>query len=148
MAVVRVSAGLDAGGSYAAWTRRAAAHMLDGVVAGAFSALVALGIATLAPVLGIVAGACCYALYFALGHGSGRGQTPAKRLFGIAVRSSLTGGQVGYRRAFVRFGTLVLFGLMGPVVLVNFLWPLRDQRRQAWHDKAAGTIVVQDPADR
>ena len=137
-------ASLDGANDLASWQRRAAAHMLDGAVAGTLSSLVGFGAGQLSLVLGVVVGVCGYGLYFVLGHGSRSGQTPVKRLLGIAVRSSSTGGRAGYGRALVRFCALVALGLTVLPVLVDFLWPLRDRRRQAWHDKAAGTIVVRD----
>jgi uncharacterized RDD family membrane protein YckC len=38
-----------------------------------------------------------------------------------------------------------LFGLLG---LLNYLWPLWDQKRQALHDKVASTNVVVGPQHR
>ena len=40
------------------------------------------------------------------------------------------------------FGGLSFIG----VGAVNFLWPLWDVKRQSWHDKVAGTIVVRADA--
>jgi uncharacterized RDD family membrane protein YckC len=85
--------------------------------------------------------------YFTLAHGSRRGQTIGDSVNRIAVRSDAlrTGidGRASYGQA---FGRTVMIGLFLALFVVggclDFLWPLWDRRRQAWHDKVAGTIVV------
>jgi uncharacterized RDD family membrane protein YckC len=84
--------------------------------------------------------------YFTLAHGSRRGQTIGDAVNRIAVRSdalrSGVGGRASYGQA---FGRTVMLGLFFVLFFVggcfDFLWPLWDRRRQAWHDKVAGTIV-------
>ncbi|MFD0685086.1 RDD family protein [Actinomadura fibrosa] len=84
------------------------------------------------------------------------GQTVGKRAVGIRlVRASDLGavgwGQVCARQGFVylfSIGTAVLNllgpfgGVLGLVALLDNAWILWDQRRQAVHDKVAGTVVV------
>jgi uncharacterized RDD family membrane protein YckC len=81
--------------------------------------------------------------YFAFLDGSRRGQTVGKMALGIAVRDARTGAPVGAARALGRriffFACYLGFVI---VFLVNILWPLWDPRRQALHDKVAGTVVV------
>jgi len=49
------------------------------------------------------------------------------------------GGAVGFRRALLRFGIAILsLGAFG----LGFLWCLVDRERRAWHDLAAGTLLV------
>ena len=65
------------------------------------------------------------------------GQTPGKRIMG--VRIVRTNGER------VRFGTCVkrqLGLLVSAILLLGYLWALVDNRRQAFHDKLAGTFVV------
>lgn len=85
--------------------------------------------------------------YFTVSHGSERGQTIGDRVNRIAVRSDPlrtgTDGRASYGQAFGRSVMVGLFlGLSFFGGFLDFLWPLWDRRRQAWHDKVAGTIVV------
>jgi uncharacterized RDD family membrane protein YckC len=66
------------------------------------------------------------------------GQTPAMRFLGLRVVRT-DGSRLGWVRALIReFGYLIsaIFFFLG------FLWILVDNRRQGWHDKLAGTLVV------
>ena len=84
--------------------------------------------------------------YYAVLNGSEMGQTFGKRLFGIQVRDVTgEGGSIGPGRAALRFATVGLFRLVpffGLFTLLSGLWPLWDPRRQALHDKIAGSVVV------
>jgi uncharacterized RDD family membrane protein YckC len=82
-------------------------------------------------------------IYFGALNGSRRGQTIGKLALGIAVRDARTGGKIGFWRGFARALMWVVFELVVyvPYILDN-LAPLWDKRRQAWHDKAVGSIVV------
>jgi uncharacterized RDD family membrane protein YckC len=51
---------------------------------------------------------------------------------------------VGWFRAVVRWlGSLLGLGLLA----LGFLWIMIDERRQGWHDKLAGTLVVRTEHD-
>jgi uncharacterized RDD family membrane protein YckC len=144
-------AGAAAPPRLASWPRRAAALFVDQcVLAG--SALI-LGLPATA------AGSSAWALtvglisiplsltYFTLAHGSRRGQTIGDSVNGIAVRSDALrtgiGGRASYGQAFGRTVMIAVFLVLFVVGgCLDFLWPLWDRRRQAWHDKVAGTIVV------
>ncbi|WP_149100656.1 RDD family protein [Actinoplanes teichomyceticus] len=83
---------------------------------------------------------------------SGRGQTLGKRLMGIKVVGLDSTAPIGFRRAFARWAqlgmwTLLWWCLVGVVIqLLDSLSPTFDPRlRQAWHDKAARTVVVALP---
>lgn len=76
-----------------------------------------------------------YYIYF-----TGKGQTLGKKALKIRVCKVEDGQVPGYVKAFLRelVGKMVsslVFGL-------GYLWPLWDSRKQAWHDKIAGTVVV------
>jgi uncharacterized RDD family membrane protein YckC len=66
------------------------------------------------------------------------GQTPGKALLGLRV-VSLDGKRLGYGRAVLRLLGYLASGL--PLYL-GFIWVIFDDRRQAWHDKIAGTCVI------
>ncbi len=69
------------------------------------------------------------------------GQTLGKKALHIKVVQLSTGEHPSFVQAFVReiIGKIIsqlIFGL-------GYLWPLWDEKKQAIHDKIAGTIVVQ-----
>ena len=84
--------------------------------------------------------------YFALLNGSRKGQTLGKMVWAIQVRDAATGGPLGYPKAAIRYLAPTLLFLIP--ILGFFLWvadgvsPLWDKRRQAVHDKLAGSVVV------
>ena len=83
------------------------------------------------------------ALYFGFLNGSQKGQTVGKMALGIAVRDRRTGGKIGFWRALGRSLIMTVFYVVFVVpYLIDNLSPLWDKRRQAWHDKVAGSIVI------
>src|SRR3989344_5469428 len=66
--------------------------------------------------------------------------TPGKKYFRIFVKkeigSSLTWKDVIIREIFGKFVSGLIFSL-------GYIWAFFDKKKQAWHDKIAGTIVVQ-----
>jgi uncharacterized RDD family membrane protein YckC len=80
-----------------------------------------------------------YYVYF---HGKS-GQTVGKKIVGIRVVGAQDGQAIGYSRAAGRYLVQIPISLLiciGP--FLNYLWPLWDQRKQTWHDKAARSVVV------
>jgi uncharacterized RDD family membrane protein YckC len=70
------------------------------------------------------------------------GATPGKLAVGLKIVDARTGGAPGTGRLVLRFVAYLVSAL--PLYL-GFLWAVVDRRKQAWHDKIAGTLVVQDP---
>jgi uncharacterized RDD family membrane protein YckC len=66
------------------------------------------------------------------------GQTLGMMLMGLRVVSR-GGGRVTLWRAILR---IIGFLLFASIFLIGFLWVLGDDKRQALHDKLAGTYVV------
>ena len=67
------------------------------------------------------------------------GATPAKMLLGIKIVRASDGGKMGIGRSIVRFlGYIPVLLTMG----IGFLWVAFDKRKQALHDKIAGTVVI------
>jgi uncharacterized RDD family membrane protein YckC len=65
-------------------------------------------------------------------------QTPGKTLMGLRIVT--TGGQpLNFGRSVRR---LVGYAVSIFVLWLGFVWILIDNRRQGWHDKIAGTLVV------
>lgn len=76
-----------------------------------------------------------YFVYF-LTHG---GQTPGKQVLGIKV-VAIDGGEVdGFRAALRTMGYAFSWFLFG----LGYLWAGMDRHRQTWHDKIAGTVVLE-----
>jgi uncharacterized RDD family membrane protein YckC len=75
--------------------------------------------------------------YFTYFHGS-TGRTPGKMLLGLQV-VSVNGGRISFGTAFLRsVGYLVssIFFCLG------YIWIGFDKKKQGWHDKIAGTVVI------
>ena len=152
------------GWSHNVWWRRVGAFWIDwliGVVifvvgvaitainAGASSAgdpaqpaLVTAGVAVMLAAIGV-------GFY---NHGLLQGRTGwswGKRALGLVLLSLETGQPVGVGPALLRTlvrGGLMLVGYVSvPIHLLSWLWPLWDDKRQTWEDKAINSVVV--PAD-
>lgn len=65
------------------------------------------------------------------------GQTPGKRIMGLRVVRT-DGKRLTLLAASIRW---VAYWLSA-ILFLGFLWVIIDNRRQAWHDKLAGTMVV------
>lgn len=78
-----------------------------------------------------------YLTYF-LGFWMLAGQTPGKALMGLRIVRS-DGNRLNLRRAIIR---LAGYWLSASLLFLGYLMVLIDARRQALHDKLAGTLVV------
>jgi uncharacterized RDD family membrane protein YckC len=137
----------------ASWGRRLAALLLDTVVLG-----LAIGVALYAAgmkaddlrarveegetLLIVVLFLIPEAIYYTALIGS-RSQTIGKKALGIKVVDAESRAPIGYPRAFRRWlSTATLRALFTIPTIVDHLWPLRDKRNQALHDKFARSVVV------
>jgi uncharacterized RDD family membrane protein YckC len=83
--------------------------------------------------------------YYAVLNGSEMGQTFGKRVVGIQVRDALTERSIGLHRAIIRHIVAGLFRIVpffALFTLLDGLWARWDPKRQALHDKLAGSVVV------
>jgi uncharacterized RDD family membrane protein YckC len=135
---------------YAGWSRRVAAHLLDGVIVTVAVLLVVWlampaaddaaaedsrsGLVGLLLIAGWVA-------YWVLGWGGLSGQTPGKKALSIAVRRT-DGSRLGYGRAFWRVIVMQVLWILVPLGILAALWPLWDRRKQSGWDKLSGSVVV------
>ena len=72
-----------------------------------------------------------------------RNQTFGKMALGIKVVDADNRSPIGYARAFTRWlSTAFLWALFTVPGVLDHLWPLRDRRNQALHDKFARSVVV------
>lgn len=143
-----------AGRELASWGRRLAALLADGAILGSvvLATLVATGIpledvnstilegSSLALILIFV---LPKAIYDTALIGS-RNQTFGKMALHIKVVDEVDRvTPIGYVRAFTRWlSTAFLWALFTVPGVVDHLWPLRDRRRQTFHDKFARSVVV------
>ena len=146
-------------GAYAAWSQRAGAVLLDGVIATiATVVLYAIGIGLLTGGGGLAAAGLILVLaVYLLGPlvafafyawqtcrpGERNGQTIGKHAVGIRVVRA-DGRQVGFGTVLMRHTLIGFFYLitLGIGIVVDYLWPLWDERNQSLHDKLAKTYVV------
>lgn len=68
------------------------------------------------------------------------GQTWGRKIVGVKVVGELTGEPIGVGRAFGR--QLFASFISGQVFYLGYLWMLWDGKKQTWHDKVVGSIVI------
>lgn len=106
-----------------------------GMVAGGSNSIVGSIVKSLGSLIVFVI-QIVYATYFI----GSRGQTPGKMIMKIKVVKIDTNEVPGYTKAFLReavgkFVSSLVFGL-------GYFWAIWDPKKQTWHDKIAGTVVV------
>jgi uncharacterized RDD family membrane protein YckC len=80
--------------------------------------------------------------YFTYFHGM-KGRTPGKMMLGLQVLST-DGTPITFGIAFLRsVGYLVSSALLN----IGFIWAAFDGKKQGWHDKIAGTVVIIRPQE-
>jgi uncharacterized RDD family membrane protein YckC len=70
-----------------------------------------------------------------------QGATPGKIAVGAKIVDAETGGPPTTGRLVIRFLGYIVSAL--PLYL-GFVWIAFDRRKQGWHDKIAGTVVIPD----
>ena len=139
---------------YAGFGVRLVAMLIDGVIIGFLSSLIgnffystlfkapirmgpfsATGSVKVQPLSALIT-----ALYAILLWVNWNGQTLGKKVMKIRVVTE-NGEPVGYKEAIVRYLSYILSGL---ALGLGFLWVIWDEKKQGWHDKIAGTLVVKE----
>ena len=77
-------------------------------------------------------------VYF-VGFWTWRGQTPGMMILGLRVAREADGMSPGLGRSILRF---VGYWICWITLFIGFFWVGFDSRKQGWHDKIAGTVVV------
>ena len=67
------------------------------------------------------------------------GNTPGHAILGMRIVKE-DGSRSGFGTMLVR--ELVSFFLSIPFFGLGYLWAIWDSKRQTWHDKVAGTVVI------
>jgi uncharacterized RDD family membrane protein YckC len=106
-----------------------------------------------APALMLAAGGLLVSAAYTLGFWRWKQATPGKLIVGLRIRRRAEPGPMPWSTMFVRYAVISVLALggggQGPLswvlsvlLLLNYLWPLWDDKNQALHDKAARTNVV------
>lgn len=121
----------------AGWWRRFFAALVDGILLAIVQAILRVFIGDTG---GIGLGLLIDIAYFTYFHGS-TGQTPGNAALSIKVVDLRdgTGRPIGYGRAFIRWLGSILSAI---VLFLGYFWMLWDPEKQTWHDKMAGSVVV------
>ena len=69
----------------------------------------------------------------------GLGGTLGQRILGLRVAGVTSGQAIGIPRGFLR---LVGYIVASAVICIGLIWVAFDSRKQGWHDKIAGTVVL------
>lgn len=78
-------------------------------------------------------------LVYFVGFWAWRGQSPGMIPFNMRVVLAADGGKIDVVRALLRYVGLIISFV---VLLLGVIWVAFDRRKQGWHDKIAGTVVV------
>jgi uncharacterized RDD family membrane protein YckC len=82
-----------------------------------------------------------YVAYKTIANATGGGW--GKRILGLRVLRERDGAKPGFGTGFLRAIVPAVFGLLTALLWVlDKLWCIWDGRKQTWHDKIAGTVVV------
>lgn len=145
VAEVREASDADGLVAVAGWVRRAVARAIDsGLCAGAVGLVLLAGAdSTNWTVVAVLI--ACVALYEVASLVLW-GATPGKLLLGLRVFRFPGGGRISLGNAAGRFGIFTLVGALpcsiGAVILLVSAANDPSGWRRAWHDRAAGTVVV------
>jgi uncharacterized RDD family membrane protein YckC len=116
---------------------RAAAFAIDLGVSAGIAVFVGQ---RLGGALAVLVAVASIAAYFVL-YWSGPSQSIGNSFLRLTV-IGIDGQYIGWRRAALRFATLIAGSL---AFFMGFTSALSDESRQTWHDKAAGTYVIESP---
>ncbi len=125
------------GQEYGHFWPRLAAWLIDVIIVGVINLLLSLLFRGYLGILLVYALDIAYPVYF-IGK---QGATPGKQLLGLRVVTE-SGLPMTYGRAFLReiLGKII----SGLFLCLGYLWIAWDERKQGWHDKIAGTLVIQE----
>jgi uncharacterized RDD family membrane protein YckC len=125
--------GYGGGPQLADWGTRAGGYLVDFGISFAAQFVVALFSQSLAQVVGI-------AVFLYFGYLTGTtGQTPGRRVVGIRVLREADGQVLG---AGAGIGRGFLHILDALPLLLGFLWPIWDKKKQTFADKIIHSVVV------
>lgn len=115
--------------------QRLVALIIDSILLGIVSGIVVAILGNTGGIVGFLVGVA-YQWYFLTRN---QGQTPGKVLLGVRVVKE-GGGSIDDVTAVVRY---VGYYINTILLLLGWIWAIFDDKNQGFHDKLAGTIVVQ-----
>lgn len=71
--------------------------------------------------------------------------TPGKMIFRLKIVDAKTLGRLSIGQTIGRYFAYFISAIP---LLLGFIWVAFDQRKQGWHDKLAGTLVIVAPVER
>ena len=127
-----------AGVEYASFWRRFGGYLLDFVIVGIGTSIISLIISAiilgaLGPVVSLLIALAYYVLLNA------NGGTLGKQALGMRLEDTETGDDIGVPRSIGRYVVAIASWL---ALFLGYFWCIWDDRKQTWHDKAVGSIVV------
>jgi len=122
-------------GELASWGRRVGGRLVDWVCVAVPAAIIG-GVAGSRPLYDLLA----FVGTLIIGYMNGAtGQSPGKRVAGLRLIRESDGGLMGGGMGVLRE---ILHLLDTLALLLGWLWPLWDRKRQTFADKIVGTVVV------
>lgn len=122
-------------GDYASWGRRVGGRLIDAICVIVPAAIVG-GVAGSRALYDVVA----VVLGLAIGYMNGAtGQSPGKRVAGLRLQRDSDGGLLGGGLGILREIAHLVDTFS---ILIGWLWPLWDNKRQTFADKIVGSVVV------
>ena len=125
---------------YATFGKRLVAYIIDLIVVGTVSAVVGyiigvIGLEAIASMMGIVVGIAYYGHFW-----TSTGATPGKSIMMLKVVDG-NGNLISWGGAILRYVGYIISGI---VLALGFIWIIFDKKNQGWHDKIAGTFVIDE----
>ena len=112
---------------------RLVAYLIDLVILVVIDVFLRVALGSAGAALSIVAG-----VLYTVGFWYAMGATPGKMALGLQIVRE-DGSQLGLGACFLRYVGYIISGL---ALGLGFLWIIWDPKKQGWHDKIAGTLVV------
>lgn len=132
-----------AGWHYAGFWVRFLAFLIDGILLGIVTAPFAPQFTSTGTTLQINAGGnaigTIVGLIYFVALWSWRGQTVGMMPFNMKVVSVADGKNIDVMRALLRYVGFIIAAIP---LLIGLIWAAFDSRKQGWHDKIAGTVVI------
>jgi uncharacterized RDD family membrane protein YckC len=130
----------------ASWSSRALGAVVDAVVVGVPTYLIALSAGVRSRTgFGYLDLAVSFVYSFALiGFWGQTLGMAAMKLYAVDANKGRT--PIGTVSAAIRSATAGVLTIFPPAAVLDLLWPLWDPRNQTIHDKAAGTVVLRREA--
>lgn len=128
-------------GQHAGFWIRLFAYVIDSVFLGILAAIFVSLIDRFAPEASVVFFPTYYLIYsiIIISFWVHRGATPGKILMHIKIVDAETGGKPRLGQCIGRYAGYIVSAL---ILFLGFLWVVFDARKQGWHDKLSGTLVI------